>query len=57
MSVYDDYLRHCAELAASMKQPPFPRGCTWFHPAASQEDFWQQMKESHRAPVVDEVKS
>lgn len=33
------------------------RGRTWFHPAASQEDFWQQMKESHRAPVVDEVKA
>lgn len=27
MSVYDDYLRHCAELAASMKQPPFPVVC------------------------------
>jgi methylthioribose-1-phosphate isomerase len=24
---------------------------------SSQEDFWQQMKDSHRAPVADEVKS
>lgn len=27
---------------------------TWFHPAGSQEDFWQQMKVSHRAPVIEE---